>query len=386
MKKTNQRKNWFKEQIKLYTKLLKQSPDNSYVLEKRALCHYNRRDWEKAVLDFEELVKRFPGNATFWSYLGQACVHTKLSERAIEACSRAIEIDWDDSISYMHRAWAYKQMKNYDAAIAGYTKALDLYQENHKTMHRMDGRNTLRSALYRGQLYMELCEYQKAMDDFLYYVEILRNNDGYFRLGKVLLKMKMYEKLIEYFNKYEYDYYHPLLVKQKVIAYKKLGLKEKAEALLNRFMEYKKFLQDYENEDRERHLQQQEEIKQRMAVKAPHLYNKYQSASTLSTVGMCMTLGGLAIGTIGLAVADTETNAYTGETTYSGPGGAIGAIGMTCALVGTPIWIVGGVKKKKIRNSYLHLQQFDYSFHTPHSSPYLQVTTAPNKLGLALIF
>ena len=129
------------------------------------------------------------------------------------------------------------------------------------------------------------------------------------------------------------------------------------------------------------------ELRQRMAVNAPALYNKYKSASTMRNAGMGMTLGGVAAIIIGIATADKETiqdGAYT-QVNLSGPGAGIFAIGIVSSIVGTPLWIIGGAKKKNTRNAYI--RDFGYSFQAPvHPSPYLQLHAATNRLGLALVF
>ena len=132
-----------------------------------------------------------------------------------------------------------------------------------------------------------------------------------------------------------------------------------------------------------------EELMQRMAINAPHLHDRYQSACTLSSVGAGMTLGGIALAIIGGITANKEelppTNEYETRYKLTGPGAAVYGIGMISALAGTPIWIVGGCKKKKTRNAYL--QEFGYSYHIPvQPSPYLKLKTTSNGLALALVF
>ena len=132
-----------------------------------------------------------------------------------------------------------------------------------------------------------------------------------------------------------------------------------------------------------------EELKQKMAINAPHFYDRYKSASTLSGVGAGMTIGGVALAIIGGITANKEelppTNEYETRYKLSGPGAAVMGVGIVSALAGTPIWIVGGSKKKKTRNAYL--QEFGYSYHIPvQPSPYLKLKTTSNGLGLALVF
>ena len=129
------------------------------------------------------------------------------------------------------------------------------------------------------------------------------------------------------------------------------------------------------------------EIMQKMALNAPYLYERYKSASTTKSVGVGLTLGGAAIAVIGFAVADKETittGTYT-ETKLSGPGAGVFVAGMVSACVGTPLWIVGGIKKKNTRNAYI--REFGYSMQAPvQPLPYLQLQVAPSRMGLALVF
>jgi len=129
------------------------------------------------------------------------------------------------------------------------------------------------------------------------------------------------------------------------------------------------------------------ELKERMAVNAPYLHQKYKSASNLRGVGMGMTLGGVAATIIGIAVADKETinDGMSTQVNLSGPGAGIFAVGLVSAVAGTPLWIIGGVKRKNARNAYL--REFGYSINAPvDPSPYLQLNVTPNRMGLALVF
>ena len=129
------------------------------------------------------------------------------------------------------------------------------------------------------------------------------------------------------------------------------------------------------------------ELKQRMAVNAPFLYDQYKTRSTTKNIGVGMTIGGVALSVFGAAVADKETVKEGGNTTVnlSGPGATAFGVGILSAAIGTPLWIVGGIKRQNTRNIYL--REFGYSMYEPvHPSPYLQLTSAPNSFGLALVF
>ena len=128
-------------------------------------------------------------------------------------------------------------------------------------------------------------------------------------------------------------------------------------------------------------------LKQMMSINAPHLYDRYNSANNLSNIGTGLTLAGLGAAIFGYTIADKETRSSSmGTEVYlSGPGAAIFSAGFIGACVGTPLWIVGAVKKKRVRNAYL--REFGYSNYVPtQSSPYLQITTAQKGMGIGMAF
>ena len=128
-----------------------------------------------------------------------------------------------------------------------------------------------------------------------------------------------------------------------------------------------------------------EELKQEMALNAPQLFKSYKKGRTLSSIGMGLTLGGIAAIVVSLATAETETVKEGGKTTVyiNGSAGAIASVGTACILAGTPLWIIGGSKKKKARNRYIR----DYTYDVPEKpSSYLQLNAARNGVGLAYVF
>ena len=127
------------------------------------------------------------------------------------------------------------------------------------------------------------------------------------------------------------------------------------------------------------------ELKQEMALNAPQLYKKYKTGKALSGIGMGLTIGGFIAVVAGIASEDNETVKEGGKTTVylSGSGATLASLGTACILGGVPLWIIGGTKAKKARNRYL----YDYSYDIPaKSSPYFQINTARNGVGLAYVF
>jgi tetratricopeptide (TPR) repeat protein len=211
-------------EIKKYSRILKAFPGNTHFLALRANSHFWHAAWKKAANDYERLSKVYPANKMYWGLLGQACVHGRMPEKAIAACTRGIELDPDLEYFYMHRAWAYRQLRQWDASIADYTKARELDLINRGTMH---------STMYRGELYLEMKNYEKAVRDFTLAIHGSPFWHKLYRLrGIAHMKMKQYEKVIENANAFMDINQNAeiVLLKQRAVACKKLEKFDQAEA------------------------------------------------------------------------------------------------------------------------------------------------------------
>ena len=124
-----------------------------------------------------------------------------------------------------------------------------------------------------------------------------------------------------------------------------------------------------------------------MAYNAPDLYRSYRIGRTLGGLGAGFTIGGLSLAVLGVATAEKETTTNGGMTTVelSGSGGAVFAAGIVFTLVGTPLWIIGGAKKKNTRRTYLREFGDVQAVHTP-PSPYVKLHNTSQSMGLALVF
>ncbi|MDR2146675.1 MAG: hypothetical protein LBE91_09495 [Tannerella sp.] len=122
-----------------------------------------------------------------------------------------------------------------------------------------------------------------------------------------------------------------------------------------------------------------------MALDAPDLYRNYRSGSVLKNIGMGLTLGGLGVVVASVIIAETETvkEGSTMIDDFSGTGSVLASVGTVCVLAGTPLWIIGGTKKRIARNAYLR----DYGWQPPaQPAPRLEIQTTGNSMGLAFVF
>ncbi|MDR2232375.1 MAG: hypothetical protein LBE56_04530 [Tannerella sp.] len=150
---------------------------------------------------------------------------------------------------------------------------------------------------------------------------------------------------------------------------------------------------DYETSNRSSAYQQQSarpyrmsgsDLLRNMSLDNPALYRSYRTGRTLKGVGMGLTLGGLGLAIIGAATVGSDA-VDSGSSTidYSGTGGALAYGGVLCAIVGTPLWIIGGTKKRNARNTYLREISYQPSIEP---APYLKFQASGNGLGLAYVF
>jgi flagellar biosynthesis GTPase FlhF len=122
-----------------------------------------------------------------------------------------------------------------------------------------------------------------------------------------------------------------------------------------------------------------------MQLKAPYLYQDYRKGSKLVKTGWWMIGGGFLLECIGFAVSEKEeinrTSTYI-QYQLKGPGVALIVVGSLGVGAGTPIMIVGYVKKNRAKRDYLSQYGNRYVQKSPLQSPHFEIRTN----GLAFVF
>jgi tetratricopeptide (TPR) repeat protein len=91
----------------------------------------------------------------------------------------------NDAEYFFNQGNAYYQLKDYQAAIADYTKAIEINP------------NITEPYIYRGSLYSKLNEYQAAIADYTKVIEINPNDaEAYFNRGIAYYDLKDYQAAI----------------------------------------------------------------------------------------------------------------------------------------------------------------------------------------------
>src|SRR5262249_45239972 len=110
----------FDSAIRLY-------PDYGNTYMYRGLAWAKKRDFNRAIVDFNEAIRRDPSDAFLaLSNLGNVAEEIGEHDRAIENYGRAIELNPNYFPAYYSRAGAYYAKGDYDQAIEDYGRAIRL--------------------------------------------------------------------------------------------------------------------------------------------------------------------------------------------------------------------------------------------------------------------
>jgi len=94
----------------------------------RGVAYFDKKDYDRAVVDFTQAIRLNPNDAFAYSYRGRAYAGKRDYDRAIADCTEAIRLDQNLATAYSGRGYAYERKRNYDRAIADLTQAIRLDQ------------------------------------------------------------------------------------------------------------------------------------------------------------------------------------------------------------------------------------------------------------------
>jgi tetratricopeptide (TPR) repeat protein len=109
---------------------------------------------------------------------GNRYYHRGAFDRAINAYSRAVNLDPTYLMAYIKRGSAYTAKGHYDRALADYARAIELDHDNPLIYFN------------RGNAYRKRREYEKALEDYNHAIQLEpRDPDVYFNRGEVLRRL-----------------------------------------------------------------------------------------------------------------------------------------------------------------------------------------------------
>lgn len=138
----------------------------------------------KALVQFKEAIRINSKDVQAYVGAAQAYLDLKDNQAAIETYTKALNIE---TIPYLltQRAWLYKEAKEFQKSLADFSKYLEFYPDNTELL------------LERAKIYRELGEFQNAIDDCTKAIQIHVSKElleeraiNYERIGKVDLAKK----------------------------------------------------------------------------------------------------------------------------------------------------------------------------------------------------
>lgn len=160
---------------------------------------YEQKQYDKAIDAYTKAIEVDQKYQDAYFNRGIVYRNLKQYERALRNYARAIEIDPKHALSYNGRGIVYAELRQYDKAIEEYTKAIEMDSKYQDAFHN------------RGVTYAELNDHSKAIQDYTKAIEINpRHALSYNARGSSYRALKNDVKAIEEYSKaIEIDPKHP---------------------------------------------------------------------------------------------------------------------------------------------------------------------------------
>lgn len=147
------------ENIKIYTYILDNSPENAYAYVNRGICYRMVFDYQRAVDDFNRAEELRMETPYLWMNRAMAYISLREYDKAMADLNLLVEKEPENPSNLFYRGELFFRLEDYDRAIEDYSRALDLRQAAH---------------LYyvRGDAYSRIGENEKALADYTQAAEI----------------------------------------------------------------------------------------------------------------------------------------------------------------------------------------------------------------------
>jgi lipoprotein NlpI len=166
--------------------------DLAIVFKNRGLAYYYKKDYERAVQDYDHAIRLGLSDADLFYRRGLVYFESNDYSRAIQDFDEALKLNADNAAALHKRGWAYELRKDYDQALRDYDRVISL-QPN-------DGLAFIRraSALQEKRLY------ERALADYEAATQLdpkfaLERSKGFlfFYLGRMTQSAEMFEKYMK---------------------------------------------------------------------------------------------------------------------------------------------------------------------------------------------
>ncbi|MBE6427599.1 MAG: tetratricopeptide repeat protein [Planctomycetaceae bacterium] len=212
----------YEEAMADFSLALKMEPGSPDAMCGRGQTYFHLGEIEKAECDFRETVALDPENMIAWSMIGQIKLYQEQYAEALEALEKALELD-PELLVYDFRASAKRGLGDLEGALADIKLAIEYEPENADylidlgsilaEMDQMDEalkvfnqvvslQKSMDAYRFRGLLFMERLEYEKAISDFDEAIRLgAENADVFLSRGEALYQLGEREKALDDFQR-----------------------------------------------------------------------------------------------------------------------------------------------------------------------------------------
>ena len=126
----------------------------AFAFYRRGNAYYEKRDYDRAILDYDQAIQMNPSYASAFSNRGAAYAGKKDYDQAIQNYDEAIRLNPGHADAFSNRGVAYARKGDYDRAIQNYDEAIRLKPDH-------------ANALYdRGNAYRRKGDYDRAIQNY----------------------------------------------------------------------------------------------------------------------------------------------------------------------------------------------------------------------------
>ena len=152
----------------------------------RGVVHYQLEQYEKAITACTIAIELDPKYATAYRLKRECHYQLEQYETAITNYNQAIKLDPIDAPTYIGRGKAYAELEQYETAMIDYNKAIEL-----------DPKGAI-AYMTRGRAYANLEQYEKAITDYNQAIDLHPEEpEAYFLRGNAFLKLGKMEEADE---------------------------------------------------------------------------------------------------------------------------------------------------------------------------------------------
>ena len=128
--------------------------DRARTLYNRGIGYSNKRDYDRAIRDYDEAIRLDPESARTYNNRGSAYLDKQDYDRAIRDYSEAIRLDSKHAKAYYNRGLSHSKKQDYDSAIRDYDQAIRLVPKDANAHNA------------RGNAYQNKQDYDRAIRDY----------------------------------------------------------------------------------------------------------------------------------------------------------------------------------------------------------------------------